>query len=166
MQPGCTVSGVVSVLSGTSESLEQGEFRWLHTTTWHAHAGSSSSAVDGSDKQSRMSNPDPETPATPGGLPMGALAYSYLKAVTSSFASIGTWSAKSSRLACFPHTSGTDMEPILQTVAHVPLPLEGFSKTRLPTADLQRFLKQRGDSREATNYVDEEPDSKQCLFSL
>lgn len=64
------------------------------------------------------------------------------------------------------HTSGTDMELILQTIACVPLPLEDFSKTRLPTADLQRFLKQRGDSREATNYVDEEPDGKQCLFSL
>ena len=86
--------------------------------------------------------------------------------MTSSFASVGTQDEKGCSLACLLHTSGMDLESILQTVAHVPLPLEDFSKTRLPTADLQRFLKQRGDSREATNYVDEKPDSKQCLFSL
>lgn len=107
-------------------------------------------------------------PAAPGGLPKvaGALAHSRLEAVTSSFARGGTQGERGSSLARLRHTSGTDMEPILQTVARVPLPPGDFSKTRLPTADLQRFLKQRGDSREATNYVDEEPDSKQCLFSL
>lgn len=136
--------------------------------TWHAYAGNGSSTVDGSDKWSQRSHLDPEPPATPGRLPKvaKALAYSRLKSVTSSFASLGTQDEKGSSLACLLHTSGTDMEPILQTVARVPLPLEDFSKARLPTADLQRFLKQRGDSREATNYVDEEPDSKQCLFSL
>lgn len=71
-----------------------------------------------------------------------------------------------SSLPCLLLTSGTDTEPILRAAARVPLPLGDFSKTRLPTADLQRFLEQRGESREATNYVDEEPDSKQCLFSL
>lgn len=94
-----------------------------------------------------------------------ALVLSCLKAVTS-FAGLGMQDEEGSSLACLLHTSGTDMEPILRAAARVPLPLEGFSKTRLPPADLQRFLEQRGDSREATNYVDEEPDSKQCLFCL
>lgn len=169
-------AGVISALSGISETPEQAgvicscllRAGSSHATTWHAHAGSSSSAVDGSGKWSRRSHPDLEPPAAPGGLPKvaGALAYSCLKAVTSSFASVGMQDEKGSSLACLLHTSGTDMEPILQTVAHVPLPLEDFSKTRLPTADLQRFLKQRGDSREATNYVDEEPDSKQSFLPL
>lgn len=107
-------------------------------------------------------------PGAPGVIPKVAkvLTCLCLKSGTSSFASLGTQDEQGSSLACLLHTSGTDMELILQTVAHVPLPLEDFSKTRLPTADLRRFLKQRGDSREATNYVDEEPDSKQCLFSL
>lgn len=88
-----------------------------------------------------------------------------LKAVTS-FAGLGLQGEEGSSLPCLLHTSGTDMEPVLLAAARVPLPPGGFSKTRLPPADLQRFLEQRGDSREATNYVDEEPDSKQCLFSL
>lgn len=121
-------------------------------------------AANGAEGPIQTQNP----PAAPGGLPkvVRALACSRLKTVTSSFAGVETQDEKGSSLACVPHTSGTDMEPILQTVARVPLPLEDFSKTRLPTADLQHFLKQRGDSREATNYVDEEPDSKQCLVSL
>lgn len=86
--------------------------------------------------------------------------------MSKSFASVGMRDEKGWSLVWLLHTSGTDMEPILQTIARVPLPLGDFSKPRLPMADLQRFLKQRGDSREATNYVDEEPDSKQCLFSL
>lgn len=94
-----------------------------------------------------------------------ALACSCLKAVTS-FAGLRMQDEEGSSLPCLLHTSGTAMEPILQAATRGPLPLEDFSKSRLPPADLQRFLEQRGDSREATNYVDEEPDSKQCLFSL
>lgn len=142
------------------QALEQaGVVRISHTTTWQAHAGNST--------QSRRFHPDPELAAPPGELPRisRALVCSCLKAV-SSFAGLGMQDEEGSRLPCLLHTSGTDMEPILQTAARAPLPLEDFSKTRLPTADLQRFLEQRGDSREATNYVDEEPDSKQCLFSL
>lgn len=147
--------GMISAPSGTSEALEQAGVVWSsHTTTWQAHAGSST--------RSRRFHPAP-----PGELPKisRALVCSCLKAVTS-FAVLGVQDEEGSGLSCLLHTSGTDMEPVLQTAARVPLPLEDFSKTRLPTADLQRFLEQRGDSREATNYVDEEPDSKQCLFSL
>lgn len=105
------------------------------------------------------------TPSIFQGAPLGSRGSGMLvpKAaapMASSFASTGIRDEKSFSPACLQPTSGTDMDPILQTVAHVPLPLEDFSKTRLSTADLQRFLKQRGDSRGATNYVDEEPDSK------
>lgn len=165
-QPGWP--GVISAPSGASEALEQAGLVWnSRAATWHAPAGSSIPAVHGSSTWSSRFHPDPELAATPGGLPKvaRALVCSCLKAVTS-FAGLGTQDEEGSSLPCLLHTSGTDMEPILQTAAHVPLLLEDFSKTRLPTADLQRFLEQRGDSREATNYVDEEPDSKQCLFSF
>lgn len=120
----------------------------------------------GRKKQMESKNP-PGTgaPASFRALPSAArlLACLCLKAavpVTSSFASTGLQNEKGFSCACLLHTSGTDMDVILQAVAHAALPLEDFSKTRLPTADLQHFLEQRGDSREATNYVDEEPDSK------
>lgn len=132
--------------------------------TWHADAGSNSSARDGSSKWSPRSRLDPDPQHLPGGSPgnrgSGMLVPKAAAPVASGFASTGMRDEKGCSPACLQPTSGTDMDPILQTVAHVPLPLEDFSKTRLSTADLQRFLKQRGDSRGATNYVDEEPDSK------
>ena len=155
--------------------MQTGVIWWLPTGGWkQPHYSLARTCREqllrcGWKKQTELKIPaGPGGPSSSWGIPKvaEALRSSCLKAVTSSFPSTGTQGDKGSSLACLLHTSGTDMEPILQNLSHVPLPLEDFSKTRLPAADLQRFLKPRGDSREATNYVDEEPDSKQCLFSL
>lgn len=157
-------AGLIPTPSGISEAVEQHKLSGVCRVCNMAHRCWEQLLCYGRKKQMESKiSPGTGAPASSKTLPNAAraLACLCLKAavpVTSSFASTGLQNEKGFSCACLLHTSGTDMDAILQTVAHAPLPLGDFSKTRLPTADLQHFLEQRGDPREATNYVDEEPE--------